>query len=134
LSTAAPHENIGEQLRETTIERLMLYPALTTEDDPADLLATPLIRQLIEDLREKADVVIIDTPPVLAVSDPLILGGYANGVVMVTSARRSTKDALAKALDQLAVDQVPVLGIVLNGTSSRAAKSYARYYGESAQA
>jgi Mrp family chromosome partitioning ATPase len=129
-STAAPRENADEQLRGTAIERLMLYPALTTEDDPADLLATPLFRQLIDDLRQRADVVIIDTPPVLAVPDPLILGGYADGVVVVTRAKRSTKTALTKALDQLFIDRVPVLGLVLNGTPSRSDQNYARYYGE----
>jgi tyrosine-protein kinase Etk/Wzc len=127
-TTALPHEDISAPLRPTRIDNLLFYAAITSTGDPADLLATPLIDDLIADLRMAADIVIVDSPPVLAVADPLILGRYADGIVIITMTGKTTLTALTQTIEKVQADKIPLVGIALNGVKSRADQSYSRYF------
>lgn len=118
-----PHE-----LRPTLVPNLSVFPIHDDEMDPADYLATDLVRELIERLRGSAAVVVIDAPPVLAAADATILGGYANGVVLVAAAGRTDRVVLAEAADRLRVNNVPLAGIALAGVKSDRRMLYASTY------
>ncbi|WP_069388179.1 polysaccharide biosynthesis tyrosine autokinase, partial [Cellulosimicrobium cellulans] len=118
------------ELRPTTVPNLRVMPVPEEEMDPADFLATPRARQLVRSLREHAEVVVVDAPPVLAAADATILGGYSNGVVLIAAAGRTDRAVLVAATERLRVSNVPLLGVALTGVKGDRRMLYASTYGE----
>ncbi|OLT54157.1 hypothetical protein BJF88_10380 [Cellulosimicrobium sp. CUA-896] len=118
------------ELRPTTVPNLRVMPVPEEEMDPADFLATARARQLVRSLRDHAEVVVIDAPPVLAAADATILGGYSNGVVLIASAGRTDRAVLVAATDRLRVSNVPLLGVALTGVKGDRRMTYASTYGD----
>lgn len=100
---------------------LSVVPAGRIPPDPSELLSGLRAREVFSDLRRLADIVIIDTPPVLAVSDPVIVSGLVDGVVLVASAGSSHRGSVRRAAEQLRMVDAPLLGTVLNRFSERRA-------------
>jgi non-specific protein-tyrosine kinase len=94
--------------------------------NPADLLSSNRLPALVKLLEQEADVVVFDTPPILAVSDPLIVATQVDGVLLVASSGATRIDALQRSLDALPGDSVRTLGIVLNKHAARTSGDY--YY------
>ena len=69
---------------------------------------------MVQRCSTKYDMVIIDTPPIASVTDPLILSKHVDGVVIVTWAGKTTYEMLGKGLKQLQEIKAPVTGLVLN--------------------
>ncbi|PRP96498.1 putative tyrosine-protein kinase in cps region [Enhygromyxa salina] len=88
-------------------------------DNPAELLESPACRKVTAELRERFDVVIIDSPPALPVTDPLILAPQVDGVVMVARCRSTTRTDIQRALTQLRQGDNNLLGVVLNELDAR---------------
>ncbi|MBN0042165.1 hypothetical protein JN535_18575 [Cellulosimicrobium cellulans] len=128
----APEDWDGQvqELRPTAVPNLRVMPVPEEEMDPADFLATERARALVRSLREHAEVVVVDAPPVLAAADATILGGYANGVVLIASAGRTDRAVLAEAVERLRVSNVPLLGIALTGVTGDRRMLYASTYGD----
>ncbi len=82
--------------------------------NPTELLATPRTGRLLEVLSEQADIVLLDTPPVLPVADTLVIGRLATGAVLVVEARHTPAPAARRAKDALTRNQTRLLGVVLN--------------------
>lgn len=122
------------ELRPTTVPNLRVMPVPEEEMDPADFLATPRARQLVRSLREHAEVVVVDAPPVLAAADATILGGYSNGVVLIAAAGRTDRAVLVAATERLRVSNVPLLGVALTGVKGDRRMLYASTYGEGGHA
>ncbi len=80
----------------------------------SELLAGERTKASLEALSESVDLVIIDSPPVLPVSDPLILASLVDGVIVVASAGSTDRRQLSKTIERLAQVEAPVLGTVLN--------------------
>ena len=98
--------------------------------NPAELVESERMVEFMDRLREVSDFVIIDTPPVLLVSDPLSIARAADGVLLVIDAHNSHRGALAQARDQLEQSGATVLGAVMNNFDPARAKKYgSRYYG-----
>lgn len=97
--------------------------------NPADLLSSDRFRQLVQEISKSVDLVIIDTSPVLAVSDPLIVATGVDGVVVVSRANRTRIDALKHAISTLSQGSVRIVGIVLNQQTGRTSEGY-YYYGD----
>lgn len=96
--------------------------------NPADLLGSDEMQALLEELRQAADFVVIDTPPVLAVSDALILAPSSNGVLVVADATTSTRGGIAHLREQLDQVESKVVGGVLNNFDPSRAKYQPSYY------
>jgi capsular exopolysaccharide synthesis family protein len=95
--------------------RLSLLPAGSqVSRNAADLLATDAFRKLLGHLRGRFDRIIIDSPPVGAVADALILGPQADGVVVVARSGKVARGALANVLERLRNARAHILGVVLN--------------------
>ena len=86
------------------------------------------MRSLVDRLRGEADLVVLDSPPVLAVTDALVLTGVVDAVLLVVSRRRTSRRATELALRLLGNGIAPVVGIVLN-RSSHVHLEPSRYYG-----
>lgn len=100
-------------------------------DGPTELLESNAARRVVQELRDRYDVVIIDSPPILPVADPLAVARLVDGVLLVARAQSTTRTALGRALEQLRERDTNLLGVVLNESSSDAdGYGYgAEYYG-----
>ncbi|MGH9105249.1 MAG: polysaccharide biosynthesis tyrosine autokinase [Acidimicrobiales bacterium] len=111
-------------LRPTPIERLKVLPPGAISANPAEYLGSQGMADLVEELRRHFDMVIFDSPPVLAVTDALVLSRYAEGVLFVVASEQSSKRNVNRALGLLERSRANMLGVVLN----RAARSGLRSY------
>jgi succinoglycan biosynthesis transport protein ExoP len=111
--------------------RLHLLPAGPVPHNPAELLGSPAMGALLAGLAgADVDYVLVDTPPVLAVSDPLAIAQHVHGVVLLAAAGRTRARNLAEAYERLDQVGADVLGVVLNGVAvlahRRAYQAYSR--------
>lgn len=83
-------------------------------ENPTELLSTPRTAQLLETLALDADLVLLDTPPVLPVADTLVLGRLVAGAVLVVESQGTPAPAARRAKDSLTRNQTRILGVVLN--------------------
>jgi capsular exopolysaccharide synthesis family protein len=104
--------------------RLRLLPSGHVPEDPAELLATETLEKLLEALATASDMVLIDAPPVLPVTDALIVARVADGVLYVIGPRSSTVSSLTSARQQFDNVGARVLGIVLNGPDASMTQTY----------
>jgi len=104
----------SQPIQGTHIPNLSFVGAGRAPLNPTELLTSWRMWQLVRGARERFDYVIIDSPPVLAVSDPLLLANIADGVVLVVQSRRSREDHAQAAIMRLHEAGAVVLGAVLN--------------------
>jgi capsular exopolysaccharide synthesis family protein len=105
---------LDEVIRQTDIETLHLLPAGRPPLDPAQLIESSRLREVIETLSARFDVVLIDSPPALLVNDALILAGAADGVIaLFESGGVSREDALALCERLRRGSGAPLVGAVL---------------------
>ncbi|TMA69420.1 MAG: polysaccharide biosynthesis tyrosine autokinase [Deltaproteobacteria bacterium] len=115
-----------EPIQTTHVENLSLLAAGHPAPNPTELLTSWLMCKLLQDARERFEFVVLDSPPVLAVSDALLLANLADGVVFVAESGRSRQDDARLAIERvLQTGGVPV-GVVLN--RGRGDEGYYRYY------
>ena len=107
------------------IPNLDLIPSGSTPPLPADLLASEQMKDLVQALRARYEYVLLDTPPALSVTDPLIVAAQADGIVLVIRQGRCTRGMLSRVAEVFRSVGVKVYGFVLNGVDS----SLPEYYG-----
>ncbi|HQY31527.1 MAG TPA: CpsD/CapB family tyrosine-protein kinase, partial [Thermomicrobiales bacterium] len=110
----------------TVLPNLKVVSAGPLPPNPADLLSLDRMRMLLSEMREAADVVLIDTPPILAVSDPLIVASLVDGTALVTLGNKTRLDALRKTSEILQRGAPRIIGIVLNQQGDKSDGGY--YY------
>ena len=87
--------------------------------NPSELLQSQAMETLLLELRETYDIVILDAPPLLPVTDAALLATRADGAVVVVSHGRTTRDQLSTAIDRLESVDATTLGVVVNLTPAR---------------
>jgi capsular exopolysaccharide synthesis family protein len=105
--------------------RLSVYPSGAVPSNPSELLSGRRTAKLLAEMGAYYDVVIVDSAPVLPVSDSVALAGSVDGVIVVAQAGRVTGDNVTDTLDRLSRVSAPVLGLVLNQAAKSAIGSYA---------
>jgi len=95
--------------------------------NPSELLASQHLRHVLDELRSYYDVVLIDTPPLLPVTDAAALAPLTDGMILVVRHHRTTTDQVRAAMDALEAARTPVLGTVLTMVPARGPQAYARY-------
>jgi capsular exopolysaccharide synthesis family protein len=106
--------------------------------NPAELLSSNRAASVIEALHERCDLLLIDSPPVLPVTDALVLAGLVDGVLLVGDSGATTKRSLGRAVELLRQVDAPLVGGVLNGVGARTeygyqyGKDYYAYHAEPA--
>ena len=125
---------LSEALQKTKYPGLTVLTSGSIPPNPSELLASQTARTLITELREEFDYVVIDSPPLLAVTDAAILAAGADGVLMMVRFGHTKRDQVSQAVSNLDDVGAPILGAVLTLVPSRgSAYSYNyNYYGESA--
>lgn len=111
----------------TPVPNLWLVPAGAIPRDPSDLLSSERCRQFIAGLAESYEWIIIDSPPVMAVTDASLLAHLAAGVLFVVAADQTKSPAAVNALNQLDRANAKFVGAVLNGVNF---KRNSFYYGD----
>ena len=120
-----------EVVRPTTVSGLSVIPCGYIPPNPAELLGSDSLRELLHGLRKKYDWVLVDAPPILAMADTPVLCPFVDGLVLVVWSESSSRPALRRALDQLERVGGKLTGVVLNKVDlQRNAYYYGQHYGE----
>ena len=117
------------KLVKVTNGRLAVLPSGPVPPGPSELLGSQRVLTTFKQLRRSADVIIVDSPPVLPVADALIVAGLVDATILVCNARRTKRDALKRAFEQLEQSGAPVIGTVLNEVKTHSFFGYGYGYG-----
>jgi tyrosine-protein kinase Etk/Wzc len=121
----------SESIHGTRFKGLQILACGYAAPNPAELLGSASMKQILNALRTCYDWVIVDTPPILAMADTPVLCPLVDGVVLVVAAESTSRPALVRALDQIASVGGKVTGVVLNKVDlKRNSYYYSQYYGE----
>jgi non-specific protein-tyrosine kinase len=101
-------------LLEVGVDDLLLVPSGPLPPNPADVLGSSKMEQVIEVLNDRSDVILFDAPPVVAVTDAAVLGTKVDGVLLVVAAGRTRRDHVERVKDLLKRVNVRIIGAVLN--------------------
>ena len=128
LSNALVGEaQLDEIIYPTPVENLWVIPCGTPPPNPAELLNDDAFAQLLEKLAERFEKIIIDSPPVLAVTDATIAAANVDGVLLVLRSAKNARAAAVKAKQQLLTVGARIIGAVLNDAGSES-REYSYYY------
>jgi succinoglycan biosynthesis transport protein ExoP len=119
---------IWEAALDPMVINLRIVPSGPIPPNPAELLQSERMEEVLKQLKESADVIIIDTPPVLAVADASILGANADGTLFVVDADTASRAATAQARDQLENAGANVIGSLFNKFDPSQAGGFPHYY------
>jgi polysaccharide biosynthesis transport protein len=120
--------SIVNAVQETEVPSLRVIPSGPVPPNPAELLSSDRMDEVLETLRALADLVVIDTPPVLAVADASILAPRVDGTLFVVDAETASRSATQQSRDQMANAGARVLGAVLNRFNLAQGATYPYYY------
>ncbi|NIV39822.1 MAG: polysaccharide biosynthesis tyrosine autokinase, partial [Anaerolineae bacterium] len=114
-------------LQETGIDNLRLLSSGPLPPNPPELLGSQKMHRLFETLIQEADLIIFDSPPILAVTDATVLSMTADGVLVVADAEKTRRGALKEAVEKLRQADANILGTVLNRVPLRGSE-YTYYH------
>jgi capsular exopolysaccharide synthesis family protein len=120
--------SFDESIHKTEVENLYVLTAGTRPPNPSELLASIKMQRLFTSLKEKFDYIILDTPPVIMVTDAQILSKYADGCLLVVASGEADKNAAVKAKELLEKVNAKILGVVLNKIDTSKNGYYEYYY------
>ena len=123
-----------------SLDNLFLLPSGTSPPNPAELLDSRRFDALLEEAKKQFDLMIIDSPPVLMVTDPVILSTKADGTIVVVRSQKTTRPVLKRVVEVLSHSHGRKLGFVVNGMDTKSVEYYYsygyygdnKYYGEEA--
>jgi capsular exopolysaccharide synthesis family protein len=101
------------------IEGLSIMPCGAKPSNPAELSTSPQLKMLIAQLREHFDYVIIDTPPILAVTDPCPIAARVDGVVLAIRIKKNVRTSAERSVEILRNLGANIVGVVVNGVGAQ---------------
>lgn len=118
-----------QALHRTAVENLWFLPGGDTKPpNPAELLGSQKMRAFLEQGRDGAEMLVLDAPPVLPVTDAAVLAPIVDGVILVVYLGRTPRNATRRARQQLEAVGARILGVVVNGAPMSRRGSYSYYY------
>lgn len=136
-SVLAGGVNLEDVIQKTRFQGLSVLTSGPVPPNPSELLGSLAARNTIQELRNNFDYVIVDSSPLLAVTDAAVLAANVDGVLIIARFSQTKRDQLAHAVASLESVGAPLLGAVLSMTPARGDSSYSYmygYYGERNQA
>jgi tyrosine-protein kinase Etk/Wzc len=127
-ASSAPGAPRLPAIRDTSVVGLSILPCGALPSNAANLLSGTRMKVLLQELREQYDIIVLDTPPVLATADAGIVASLTDGVLLVVRAGATDKNAAQRACQQLANVGARVIGTVLNDPGGQVAKEGDYYY------
>ena len=111
--------SLQEGIQQTLIERLSLMSRGEPPPNPSELLGSPIMKKTLNDLRDIYDFILIDSPPVIGISDAAILSVAVDGVLLVLDGRSTSTPRAQTAVERLDMVRARMLGVILNGVDLR---------------
>jgi capsular exopolysaccharide synthesis family protein len=124
---------VDNGIQATSVDGLSLLSRGNVPPNPTELLGSLKMREVIGELRQEFKFVLIDSPPVLAVSDAAVLSVLSDGVILVLDGQRTSTSAAQKAVKRLDTVRAPLIGVILNAVNLDDPhysyfRSYSSYY------
>ncbi|WP_317620579.1 CpsD/CapB family tyrosine-protein kinase [Priestia megaterium] len=119
---------LAQAVQESEIPHLSVLTSGPIPPNPSELLASAQMAELLKEMKKQFDMIIFDTPPILAVADAQILANQVDGTILVVSSGKTEKDAALKSKELLSNAKGKLLGIVLNNRKVEEGNYY-YYYG-----
>jgi non-specific protein-tyrosine kinase len=119
---------IEQMLQATQFGQLSILSSGPIPPNPSELLSSKRMDAVIQALRRQADIVLFDSPPVLAVADAAIVAGKVDGAMLVVDAGRARSAAVRRAAEALRRSKTKVVGAVLNKLTDRSLGGYQDYH------
>ncbi|RLC01162.1 MAG: hypothetical protein DRH90_16790 [Deltaproteobacteria bacterium] len=128
-------DKAADTIVKTPVKGLYLLPVGPIPPNPSELIGSKTMGRFISSLKEKFEIIIIDTPPLTAVTDALVLSQFVDGVMLVTRTGTTPRQVIKTGLEQLQAAKANILGVVLNGVNTGKdsyyySQYYYSYYGE----
>ncbi|KIL35377.1 capsular biosynthesis protein [Cohnella kolymensis] len=121
---------VSEVVVKTFVPNLYLLPSGAIAPNPSELLSSKKMSKLLEELKQEFDIIILDSPPVLAVTDAQIIASISDGVVMVADSGKVKIATAQKAKEKLEHVNAKILGVAINNIKRSSHDDYYYYYGE----
>lgn len=122
----ARKDSLKEGIIKTGIPNLYILPSGEIPPNPSEILNSRAMEALLKVVMGAYDHIVIDTPPLLSVTDPQIMANRSDGVVLVIASGKTHKDRALKAKELLLKAKAKILGVVLNGVVSKHEEYYHR--------
>jgi Mrp family chromosome partitioning ATPase len=114
---------------EQPVDNLWVMPAGQPVTSPVEILGSPAMKDFFVMALDSFEMIIVDSPPVVPVSDSLVLSQFVDGVVFVTSVRKTPRGLLDRGVEMLTASSARVLGLVVNRTPRSNDGYYSGRYG-----
>jgi capsular exopolysaccharide synthesis family protein len=117
-------------LQATTVPRLRIVTSGPLPPNPAEVLGSSRMHQFLQEMMHIADIVVLDSPPCVTVTDSVVLSRWADGVILVMDQKNTTRQSVQRARENLQTVGARILGAVVNrlDASSSSGYYYASYY------
>ena len=121
-------EDIGRYIKETEITNLNLITAGSVPPNPSELLSSPKLQELIENLKSFYDIIIFDGAPIIPITDSLILARNLESTIIVTLYNKTKKDDLLKVKNDIEAVGGKIIGTCINCMPVNSSKKESKYY------
>lgn len=105
---------IDEMIQETHIDKLSIIPSGPLPANPSEMLSSDVFSEMLNELKMKYSIIIIDSAPALTVTDAQIVAAQCDGVILVVNSGKAKRDSVIKVKEQLEYAKAKLLGVVLN--------------------
>ena len=119
--------DIEKLIQKVPIQNVSILPSGAIPPNPAELISSERMKEMIGILSKRYDHILIDSPPLINVTDPVILSTLVDGVILVVHGGKTTRDVVRRARHELAAVGAKVFGVVLNNVDLRK-DGYSDYY------
>jgi protein-tyrosine kinase len=120
---------LEDAIYHSDVPNLDLLPSGPLPPNPSELLSSRAMERLLEDQNKEYDMILVDAPPILVVTDAQVLANICEGVILVVSSGKTEIEQAVKAKGLLEMSKVKILGAVLNGKETKQSHYY-YYYGK----
>jgi capsular exopolysaccharide synthesis family protein len=121
--------SLKDAVQETDIENIWLLPSGQVPPNPAELLNSKKMQEILKKLEEEYDMILIDTPPVLAVIDAVIVASISDVAIMVIEGGKTAKKPFTSAVNELNRAGANLIGVLFNRVKLDAGGYYSKNYG-----
>jgi polysaccharide biosynthesis transport protein len=122
---------LKEAIQKTSIENIWVLPSGPLPPNPAELLNSKRMKDMLEEVRQVFDIILLDSPPILAVVDPVITAALVDVTILVVQSGKIARNAFLKAVEELRRARAKIIGVLFNQTQVENAgyfSNYDRYY------
>ncbi len=121
--------DLKEIVHQTKVENLSIITAGELPPNPSELLGSDNMSQLVDQLENEYDMVLFDSPPIVAVTDASMISGELDAIALVVKVGQTERSAVDRALDTITNVKAPLIGAIINGASQESLGGrYAYYY------